>query len=143
MKFGLKWVRNNPEYFWNQFWNPSPHSVDLKTKCWNLAISCWTKISVLVHISYFGSLITNVISQRLFVWTRRTTLVFGQILSDTIKRYQNDENGVGSLPFLRSLQKQINSLGVSSEKVTFCGKPPHELLFLKNGVPWNSGTCQS
>ena len=54
----------------------------LRTPPWasklNFEISHPSKISVLVHNSFLGSLISNPISQKLFIWTIRTSLVFGK-----------------------------------------------------------------
>ena len=140
MKFGLEWFRNGPEYFQNQFWscrNPQKSTLDLKTEFRNFPP---LQKTVFVHKSFFWSLISNPISQKLFLWTIRTILVFGKNWN-LIGKLSSKSRFFGKSGFLRLLWKWVNSLGVDSEKVTSGGKLPQGLLFPKNDDFWNFGTC--
>ena len=78
MEVGLEWLPMVSQYFWNQFWIyiiPQKSVLDLKTEFW---ISHPSKSLPWAHNSLFGSLISNPISQKLFLWTIRTILVFGK-----------------------------------------------------------------
>ena len=99
-----------------------------------------SKNSVFVHNSFCWSLISNPISQKLFLWTIRTILVFGKNWN-LIGKLSSKSRCFGKSGFLRILWKWVNSLGVDSEKVTSGGKLPQGLLFPKNDDFWNFGTC--
>ena len=116
----------------------------LKSPPWtsklNFEISHPSKKTVFVHNSFFWSPISNPISQKLFLWTIRTILVFGKnwIL---IGKLSSKSRFFGKSWFLRLLWKWVNSLGVDSEKVTSGGKFPQGLLYLKNYDFWSFETC--
>ena len=116
----------------------------LKSPPWtsklNFEISHPSKKTVFVHNSFFWSPISNPISQKLFLWTIRTILVFGKNWN-LIRKLSSKSRFFGKSGFLRLLWKWVNSLGVDSEKVTSGGKFPQGLLYLKNYDFWSFETC--
>ena len=107
--------------------NPQKSTLDLKTEFRNFPP---LQKTVFVHNSFFWSLISNPISQKLFLWTIQTILVFGKNWN-LIGKLSSKSRFFGKSGFLRLLWKWVNSLGVDSEKVTSGGKLPQGLLYLK------------